>query len=239
MGASLSSPQLGNGLISAPGPDAPGPFATAFYVAATDTSSLGFTASVYWGTAMEARYTDTAGVERTVGCSDSPDPDPNQRNPFSVSILCPVANTQLGTGPVIFSLAGDGPATYAIFVGQTTATVGPDPITTTAIVPDGGNHHNTYWAIFRITLSNLANYLTDDSIDINEKCFYLFRQLKNLLIDLTLKYQLTPCFFVHNLERAIISSDRLSISFHIDETELCVVHQDQQIVIPRSQFELH
>lgn len=136
MGATLSSPQLGDGLITAPGPGPPGPFATAFYVAATDTNSLGFTASVLWGTAMEARYTDTASVEKTVFRSEVQN-DPSQTNLFSVSVLCTVANTQLGTGPVIFSLGnpGDGPATYATYVGRTTATAGPAPVTTTAIVP--------------------------------------------------------------------------------------------------------
>ncbi|KAG9697653.1 hypothetical protein KCU95_g3588, partial [Aureobasidium melanogenum] len=85
MGATLSSPQLGDGLITAPGPGPPGPFATAFYVAATDTNSLGFTASVLWGTAMEARYTNTASVEKTVFCSQVQN-DPSQTNPFSTEL---------------------------------------------------------------------------------------------------------------------------------------------------------
>ncbi|KAG9948726.1 hypothetical protein KCU85_g4816, partial [Aureobasidium melanogenum] len=189
MGATLSSPQLGDGLITAPGPGPPGPFATAFYVAATDTNSLGFTASVLWGTAMEARYTDTASVEKTVFRSEVQN-DPSQTNLFSVSVLCTVANTQLGTGPVIFSLGnpGDGPATYATYVGRTTATAGPAPVTTTAIVPG----LTTYLATVTSTV-----YETTETVAITTT--------------LTGQYS----------------------------TELCVLHQDQQLVISHPWFESH
>ncbi|KAG9708969.1 hypothetical protein KCU77_g1759, partial [Aureobasidium melanogenum] len=161
MGASLSSPQLDDGLVSVSNPNTTGPFTSAFTVDGSDTNSFGFSASMSWmGTAVQAQYTDTANVVKTATCSA-------QINSYSTytdtwyddlgggsqtmvtyvetfsefaygSILCPIANTQIGKGPLVLSVGSGmfwGDATYALYVGRTTATVSPEPSTTTSIVP--------------------------------------------------------------------------------------------------------
>ncbi|KAH0380544.1 hypothetical protein KCU92_g7484, partial [Aureobasidium melanogenum] len=161
VGASFSSPQLGDGPVLVSDPDAIGPFTSAFTVDPSDTNYLGFSASMSsMGTIVQAQYTDTANVVRTATCSaqiisystytdfgyDFEDGLPTPTTVTGInsygSILCPIANTQIGTGPLVLSLTGDGdesqsfgPSTYALYVGRTTATVSPEPSTTTSVVP--------------------------------------------------------------------------------------------------------
>ncbi|KAG9660117.1 hypothetical protein KCU95_g392, partial [Aureobasidium melanogenum] len=206
VGASFSSPQLGDGPVLVSDPDAIGPFTSAFTVDPSDTNYFGFSASMSsMGTIVQAQYTDTANVVRTATCSaqissystytdfsfnfGSPAPATvtgiNSEFAYG-SILCPIANTQIGTGPLVLSLTGDGdesqsfgPSTYALYFGPTTVTASPDPITTTSLIPDCGSHYNTCWTTSRISLSSLADSLTDDSLDINEKFFFIFQQLRS------------------------------------------------------------
>ncbi|CAD0082790.1 unnamed protein product [Aureobasidium vineae] len=108
--STLSSPSLDGGLVPAYGLGDVGPFTSAFTVDPSDTNSLGFSASMTnMNGDIQAQYTDTA-------------------------------NTPIGTGPMTLALDsfyGEGfiLGTYAMYFGQTTATVSPQPTTTTMIVP--------------------------------------------------------------------------------------------------------
>ncbi|KAG9661244.1 hypothetical protein KCU64_g2681, partial [Aureobasidium melanogenum] len=216
MGASLSSPQLDDGLVLVSNPNTTGPFTSAFTVDGSDTNSFGFSASMSWmGTAVQAQYTDTANVVKTATCSA-------QINSYSTytdtwyddlgggsqtmvtyvetfsefaygSILCPIANTQIGKGPLVLSVGSGmfwGDATYALYVGRTTATVSPEPSTTTSIVPDRRSHYDTYWPISRISLCGFATLLANNSLHIHENFLCVCHQLRTFFIKAVLKCQL-------------------------------------------------
>ncbi|KAG9570863.1 hypothetical protein KCU71_g441, partial [Aureobasidium melanogenum] len=213
VGASFSSPQLGDGPVLVSDPDAIGPFTSAFTVDPSDTNYLGFSASMSsMGTIVQAQYTDTANVVRTATCSaqissystytdvsyDFEDGFPTPTTVTGInsygSILCPIANTQIGTGPLVLSLTGDGdesqsfgPSTYALYVGRTTATVSPEPSTTTSVVPG----QTTYLATFQLSI---------------------------VFVDFILK--LTSGFLNGDLEPSDFSSDTLDIGSCIKEFEL-------------------
>ncbi|KEQ57826.1 uncharacterized protein M437DRAFT_60859 [Aureobasidium melanogenum CBS 110374] len=163
MGATLSSPQLGDGLVLVANPNTTGPFTSAFTVDASDTNSFGFSATMMnMGTVLQVQYTNTANIVKTATCSAQTYSyitytdyyDDNGGHVTSTgyrtdadttfaSIFCPIANTQIGTGPMILSLSNrpndptwfPSPATYALYFGPTSVTASQDPITTTSLVP--------------------------------------------------------------------------------------------------------
>ncbi|KAH0333539.1 hypothetical protein KCU81_g9810, partial [Aureobasidium melanogenum] len=231
MGATLSSPQLGDGLVLVANPNTTGPFTSAFTVDASDTNSFGFSATMMnMGTVLQVQYTNTANIVKTATCSAQTYSyitytdyyDDNGGHVTSTgyrtdadttfaSIFCPIANTQIGTGPMILSLSNrpndptwfPSPATYALYFGPTSNNIFSNRnFDSLWDYRDRGEHHNTYWDILRISLSGLADLLADNSIDINEKFFLC----------------------------AIFLSDTLRVSFFIEEFELEIVLKDHQLV---------
>ncbi|KAG9609305.1 hypothetical protein KCU84_g3502, partial [Aureobasidium melanogenum] len=189
MGASLSSPQLDDGLVSVSNPNTTGPFTSAFTVDGSDTNSFGFSASMSWmGTAVQAQYTDTANVVKTATCSA-------QINSYSTytdtwyddlgggsqtmvtyvetfsefaygSILCPIANTQI-----------DNLSSNRNFDGLW-------------IYRDRRSHYDTYWPISRISLCGFATLLANNSLHIHENFLCVCHQLRTFFVKAVLKCQL-------------------------------------------------
>ncbi|THX52531.1 hypothetical protein D6D06_06674 [Aureobasidium pullulans] len=150
MGAALSSPQLGNGLVSVDSSSSTPvvPFVTAFSVASTDTNSFGFSAAMTdAGYSAHIRYTDSAHAVSTLDCSIAAYSTDHNTGGFAEtttygSVLCPVANIEIGTGIMFVTIdvdplayTGWEPGTYAIYVGPSTATTTGDITVSTAVVP--------------------------------------------------------------------------------------------------------
>ncbi|KAH0273346.1 hypothetical protein KCU91_g6020, partial [Aureobasidium melanogenum] len=214
MGASLSSPQLDDGLVLVSNPNTTGPFTSAFTVDGSDTNSFGFSASMSWmGTAVQAQYTDTANVVKTATCSA-------QINSYSTytdtwyddlgggsqtmvtyvetfsefaygSILCPIANTQIGKGPLVLSVGSGmfwGDATYALYVGHNLSS--NRNFDGLWIYRDRRSHYDTYWPISRISLCGFATLLANNSLHIHENFLCVCHQLRTFFIKAVLKCQL-------------------------------------------------
>jgi hypothetical protein len=135
-------------------------FTSAFTVHPSDTNLFGFSASLFSASnSVQARFTDINSIVQTATCSaqirgyysvgyiDYITVDGVQQRVTSISsdtetaygsVLCPIANTQIGTGPLTVYV-GDNEiqrgGAYAMYFGQTTATVTPVPTQTTIIVP--------------------------------------------------------------------------------------------------------
>lgn len=150
MGAALSSPQLGNGLVYVDSSSSTPvvPFVTAFSVASTDTNSFGFSAAMTdAGYSAHIRYTDSAHAVSTLDCSIATYSTDHNTGGFTEtttygSVLCPVANTEIGTSTMFVTIdldplvyTGWQPGTYAIYVGPSTVTTTGDITVSTAVVP--------------------------------------------------------------------------------------------------------
>ncbi|CAD0107133.1 unnamed protein product [Aureobasidium uvarum] len=106
--------------------DTSGPFTSAFTVEPSDTNSFGFAATMTsMNSDIQARYTDTARIVKTATCSAQITSYGSHLESYGVygdgtlqymatytqidsstaygSILCPIANTQIGDGPLVFS----------------------------------------------------------------------------------------------------------------------------------------
>ncbi|KAK6005928.1 hypothetical protein QM012_007570 [Aureobasidium pullulans] len=247
VGASFSSPQLGDGPVVVSDPHTIGPFVSAFTVDPSDTNSFGFSASMTsMDTVIQAQYTDTANVVKTATCSAQINsygtnaglifdlgsgtvttllnPGTNSDLAYG-SILCPIANTQIGTGPLILSLTNDedgplfsSPSTYAFnrdFHG-----IRNDR--------DRRNHYNTVGRISRISLCKFANLLADDSLDVDKELFLVLKcqSVDKKHVQLCLLFgclNLAPRFLNDDFECAIVSSNTIEFKFYAEEVELRVI----------------
>ncbi|THW89132.1 hypothetical protein D6D17_08785 [Aureobasidium pullulans] len=228
MGAALSSPQLGNGLVSVDSSSSTPvvPFVTAFSVASTDTNSFGFSAAMTdAGYSAHIRYTDPAHAVSTLDCSIAAYSTDHNTGGFAEtttygSVLCPVANIEIGTGTMFVTIdvdplayTGWEPGTYAIYVGPSTATTTGDITVSTAVVPGQITYLATETSTVYRTTKTVAATTTLTGAYAASRCTSVSESTPTTLLKTTVKSSSTRISSLKSSTSASSSSKVLSGSF--------------------------
>ncbi|THY68619.1 hypothetical protein D6C97_00128 [Aureobasidium pullulans] len=225
MGAALSSPQLGNGLVSVDSSSSTPvvPFVTAFSVASTDTNSFGFSAAMTdAGYSAHIRYTDSAHAVSTLDCSIATSSTDHNTGGFIEtttygSVLCPVANTEIGTGIMFVTIdldplayTGWQPGTYAIYVGPSTVTTTGDITVSTAVVPGQITYLATETSTVYRTTKTVAATTTLTGAYAASRCTSVSKSTPTTLLKTTVKSSSTRISSLKSSASASSSSKSLS-----------------------------
>ncbi|THZ73970.1 hypothetical protein D6C85_03736 [Aureobasidium pullulans] len=225
MGAALSSPQLGNGLVSVDSSSSTPvvPFVTAFSVASTDTNSFGFSATMTdAGYSAHIRYTDSAHAVLTLDCSIAAYSTDHNTGGFAEtttygSVLCPVANIEIGTGTMFVTIdvdplayTGWEPGTYAIYVGPSTATTTGDITVSTAVVPGQITYLATETSTVYRTTKTVAATTTLTGAYAASRCTSVSESTPTTLLKTTVKSSSTRISSLKSSTSASSSSKVLS-----------------------------
>ncbi|THZ83723.1 hypothetical protein D6C84_04724 [Aureobasidium pullulans] len=225
MGAALSSPQLGDGLVSVDSSSSTPvvPFVTAFSVASTDTNSFGFSAAMTdAGYSAHIRYTDSAHAVSTLDCSIATSSTDHNTGGFTEtttygSVLCPVANTEIGTGTMFVTIdvdplayTGWQPGTYAIYVGPSTVTTTGDITVSTAVVPGQITYLATETSTVYRTTKTVAATTTLTGAYAASRCTSVSKSTPTTLLKTTVKSSSTGISSLKSSASASSSSKSLS-----------------------------
>ncbi|KAL2027558.1 hypothetical protein VTO58DRAFT_111649 [Aureobasidium pullulans] len=154
-------------------------------VASTDTNSFGFSAAMTdAGYSAHIRYTDPAHAVSTLDCSIAAYSTDHNTGGFAEtttygSVLCPVANIEIGTGWE--------PGTYVIYVGSSTATTTGDITVSTAVVPGQITYLATETSTVYRTTKTVAATTTLTGAYAASRCTSVSESTPTTLLKTTLK----------------------------------------------------